>query len=108
MACFKGVCLGALATALLHGASASAVQQPLFADEAQQAPIAPSSSASKPLVDSEALQKAISIDKLVQRSLDLYKIAELSLHEFNHPTRVIGSKGTQRHAICPAPLPSNR
>lgn len=88
---FKGVCVGALATTLLHGTSASALQRPLF-DDAQQAPIATSSS-SKPLVDSEALQDAISAEKLVQRSLDLYKIAELSLHEFNRPTRVIGSQG---------------
>lgn len=101
---FKGLCLGALATTLLQGASASGLQQPLLDSDAQQAPIAPSYS-SKPLVDSEALQDAISADKLVQRSLDLYKIAELSLHEFNHPTRVIGSPG--KHLRChPLPLSS--
>lgn len=90
MAGFKGVCLGAFAATIIQGGSASSLQQPLLG-ESQQSPL--SSSASKPLVDSEALQKAISADRLVEMAQDLYEIAELSLHEYNHPTRVIGSEG---------------
>jgi aminopeptidase Y len=56
-------------------------QSPLIADN-------------KPLVDSEALQASISSEKLLARAKDLYEIAKLGEEEYNHPTRVIGSKGT--------------
>ena len=50
-------------------------------------------SSGKPLVDSQSLQELINIDNLFKRSKDLYAVAELSMDEFNHPTRVIGSAG---------------
>lgn len=48
---------------------------------------------SRPLVSSDALQATISGKNLLARAEHLYKIAELSLDEYNHPTRVIGSEG---------------
>jgi aminopeptidase Y len=48
----------------------------------------------KPLVTSEGLQGDISKDALLARAKHLYEIAELSFDEYNHPTRVIGSKGS--------------
>lgn len=83
--------LASLATSALHAISASAaqLQQPLF-DDAHQATL---TSAKKPLVDSEALQDSISIDRLLKGAQDLYDIANLSSHEYNRPTRVIGSEG---------------
>lgn len=56
----------------------------------------PSSIESKkelPLVDSKQLQDLILLDDLNSTAIDLYNIAELSLGEYGHPTRVIGSKG---------------
>jgi aminopeptidase Y len=47
----------------------------------------------KPLVNSEALQAAIKGSNLEARAVELAKIASLSQDEYNHPTRVIGSKG---------------
>lgn len=90
MAGFKGACLACLAISLLPGSSASSLQQPLSGQE-QQSPLAPASG--KPLVDSEALQAAISGDKLLQRAGELFEIAGTSFHEYNRPTRVIGSEG---------------
>lgn len=108
MARYKSACLAALALTLFYGGSASSLQQPLLAGgESQQSPLATSK---RPLVDSEALQAAISGDSLLERAKDLYKIAELSLHEYNHPTRVIGSDGesppwgTHRRAQGPLAL----
>lgn len=101
MAVLKGACVAALAATFVQAASASSLQQPLLNDAQKQAPLLPSdssatiSSTGKPLVDSEKLQAAISGDKLYERSKELYKIAEQSLHEYNHPTRVIGSAGEQ-------------
>ena len=48
---------------------------------------------SKPLVSSSAIQDDISSDKLLSRAKHLFKLAELGIEEYNHPTRVIGSKG---------------
>ncbi|RFU33484.1 hypothetical protein B7463_g2911, partial [Scytalidium lignicola] len=45
------------------------------------------------LVSSERLQGDILAGNLLKRAKHLYKIAELGIEEFNHPTRVIGSKG---------------
>ncbi|KOS22149.1 Aminopeptidase Y [Escovopsis weberi] len=47
----------------------------------------------KPIVDSETLQASIKIDALMKRAEKLYQIAEKSEHDYNHPTRVIGSAG---------------
>lgn len=91
MAGFKSACLAALTLTLFNLGSAASLQQPLLGvGEAHQSPLATSK---KPLVDSEALQAAISVEPLLERAKDLFKIAELSLHEYNHPTRVIGSDG---------------
>lgn len=70
-------------------ASTAMVQQPL------QNAVANSQALinSKPLISSEALQDLIKTKNLRERSKELYKIAELSLEEYNHPTRVIGSPG---------------
>ncbi|POS75837.1 aminopeptidase Y [Diaporthe helianthi] len=91
MAVSRLLCLASLATTSLHAVSAYSdqLQQPLF-DDAQQAAL---TQADKPLVDSEALQDSISIDRLVKSAQDLYDIANLSSHEYNRPTRVIGSEG---------------
>lgn len=83
--------LASLATSSLHAVTASSaqLQQPLF-DDTQQAAL---TQAKKPLVDSQALQDSISIDRLIKGAQDLYDIANLSSHEYNRPTRVIGSQG---------------
>jgi hypothetical protein len=47
----------------------------------------------KPLVSSGALESHITSENLLKRAKQLYKIAELGAEEYNHPTRVIGSKG---------------
>lgn len=44
-------------------------------------------------VTSNALQQLISPDKLFRRAEQLFEIAKLSIDEYGHPTRVIGSKG---------------
>ncbi|CAD0051730.1 unnamed protein product [Aureobasidium pullulans] len=43
-------------------------------------------------IDTKKLQADIDITKLVARAEALAKVADLSLPEYNHPTRVIGSK----------------
>lgn len=53
----------------------------------------------KPLVDSEALQDLISGARLMNRAKELFDIAKLSEHEYNHPTRVIGSDGKCAHVM---------
>lgn len=74
-------------------ASASVVQQkPL-----QQASDAQALINSKPPITSEAIQDLITRKNLEKRAKELYKIAELSLDEYNHPTRVIGSPGKLQH-----------
>lgn len=45
------------------------------------------------LVSSEALQEDINSKNLLQRANHLFELAELSIDEYGHPTRVIGSKG---------------
>lgn len=79
-------------------AAASARQLPLVADDSypSYSPVTPpaSSDISNGIaIDTKKLQADIDIKKLVARAEDLYKIAELSIPEYNHPTRVIGSKG---------------
>lgn len=78
-----------LAPLALIGLSVQAQQAPLVQTNAQDA----SPSSSHKLVDSEALQAKIEGKNLLARAEDLYKLAELSFHDYNHPTRVIGSAG---------------
>ena len=49
----------------------------------------------KDLVDSSALEAHITEENLLKRANKLYEIAELGINEYNHPTRVIGSKGME-------------
>lgn len=62
------------------GASALGIQNPIAGNE-------------KHLVGTAALQADIKSDSLLKRATELFDIAKLSEDEFNHPTRVIGSKG---------------
>ncbi|CZT19290.1 probable leupeptin-inactivating enzyme 1 precursor [Ramularia collo-cygni] len=78
---FKGI----IAAALLGSVAAHVVQQPLVDSEAK--------GLGKPLVDSKKLESSIDGKTLSARAEDLYKLAELSWHEYNRPTRVIGSAG---------------
>ncbi|THC97987.1 hypothetical protein EYZ11_002557 [Aspergillus tanneri] len=79
-----------MATALLLG-GVSAAQLPLIQSfRASQDPIA---SGERQLVSSSALQGHIDASNLLQRAKTLYHIAEQGFDEYNHPTRVIGSKG---------------
>ncbi len=48
---------------------------------------------SLPQIESQALQDTIEIANLKKRAERLYDIAKLSESEYNHPTRVIGSRG---------------
>lgn len=76
-------------------AGASIIQQPLInPSNSQEALI--NSYDSKPLVSSEALEAQITEDNLRERAKQLFKIAEEGVEEYNHPTRVIGSKGKLR------------
>ena len=49
----------------------------------------------KPLVSSQALQDDINQDNLLKRAKHLFNLAKLADHEYNHPTRVIGSDGNR-------------
>jgi hypothetical protein len=71
-------------------ARASIIQQPLI-KPSEQALIG--SYDSKPLVSSEALEAQMTKGNLEKRAKELFKIAEEGIEEYNHPTRVIGSKG---------------
>lgn len=68
--------------------AASVIQHPLVEPADSQTLIN-----TKPLVSSNAIQDDISSNKLLERAKHLYKLAELAAEEYNHPTRVIGSKG---------------
>ncbi|KAF2810460.1 Zn-dependent exopeptidase [Mytilinidion resinicola] len=72
----------------LSCATVSALQIPFLG------PLIPQNAITKkPLVSSEAIQADISSKALLKRAKELFKIAELGIDEYNHPTRVIGSKG---------------
>lgn len=71
-------------------APVSAIQIPLLNNLDVQAPV---EILKKELVSSSALQKSIKADKLLKRAEHLFEIAKLGEDEYNHPTRVIGSKG---------------
>ncbi|KAL4778011.1 hypothetical protein BJX76DRAFT_178844 [Aspergillus varians] len=47
----------------------------------------------KNIVSTEALQADIHVSNLLDRAKILYSLAERGIDEYNHPTRVIGSKG---------------
>lgn len=93
-----------MAAALLLG-GASAVQLPLYPPYSiPQSPQVQIPAAEKHLVSSEALQEQIDPASLLRRAKTLYRIAEQGIDEFNHPTRVIGSRG-MFWAIAPIPDP---
>jgi aminopeptidase Y len=80
--------------------AASARQLPLVADDSypsynpvSSSPSVISNGTNGTTIDTKKLQSDIDIKKLVARAEELSKIADLSLPEYNHPTRVIGSKG---------------
>ncbi|EIN04935.1 aminopeptidase [Punctularia strigosozonata HHB-11173 SS5] len=87
-------------TRLLAFCLASAAFAHAFVVLQQQAPIlledasrGADTLASKELVDSTVLQSTITKDNLLKRAQDLYEIAKVSVDEWQHPTRVIGSEG---------------
>lgn len=87
-------------------AAASARQLPLVADDSYSSysSVIPSTSSdisNGTVIDTNKLQADIDIKKLVARAEELYKIAELSIPEYNHPTRVIGSKGEHNSINLP-------
>jgi hypothetical protein len=67
----------------------SPTQQPLRSFHVQE----PLAISEKNLISSKALQHDIKADNLLKRAESLYDIAKSSLHQYNHPTRVIGSAG---------------
>lgn len=80
---------------LSHLAFGAAVASALHIPSQQHLaePVAPEDDA-RPFINTEALQKTISRDRLWKRAEKLYEIAKESEHDFGHPTRVIGSKGS--------------
>jgi aminopeptidase Y len=84
--------------------AASARQLPLVADDSYPSynpvPSSPSVVGNGTAIDTKKLQSDIDIKKLVARAEELAKIADLSLPEYNHPTRVIGSKGEFLPSSC--------
>ncbi|KAI5203254.1 hypothetical protein AUEXF2481DRAFT_64435 [Aureobasidium subglaciale EXF-2481] len=78
-------------------AAASARQLPIVVDDYVPAvPVkAPASynGTNGTTIDTKKLQADIDINKLFARAEELAKIADLGIPEYNHPTRVIGSKG---------------
>ena len=75
---------------LLLGDAFAFQQLPLF----DPSPVSHIHMAAKELVSSASLQDRIHAGNLFDRAKALYSIAELGKDEYNHPTRVIGSKGT--------------
>jgi aminopeptidase Y len=73
-------------------AVSSAVQRPLQDEISTSETVV--TSKSLPLVNSTKLQEHIKSDNLLRRAGELYKIAQFGIEEYDHPTRVIGSKGT--------------
>lgn len=85
----------------LSCATASALQIPFLESLSPQNAVI----TKKPLVSSEAIQADISSKALLKRAKELFKIAELGEDEYNHPTRVIGSKGLLHPPLHPSHLP---
>ena len=82
--------------------AASARQLPLVADDSypsynpvpsSPSPVVSNGTSNGTAIDTKKLQADIDINKLVARAEALAKVADLSLPEYNHPTRVIGSQG---------------
>jgi hypothetical protein len=69
-------------------------QHPLFS----QQPL----DSKKDVVSSQGLQDDITADALFKRAEHLYDLAKLAEHEYNHPTRVIGSAGTSHDKHQPS------
>ncbi|KAH8668465.1 peptidase M28 [Xylariales sp. PMI_506] len=78
--------------ALLSGIQVSSLQIPL-AHYSEQVPLGAGDASRQQLVSTEALQASVKTANLLARAKELYEIAKLSEDEYNHPTRVIGSKG---------------
>jgi aminopeptidase Y len=76
-----------LPVALILLGQACASQYPIFETETSSIPTVDE------VVSSKSLQNRIHVDNLLERAKTLYSIAELGEEEYNHPTRVIGSKG---------------
>lgn len=77
----------------LTGAAIIQHQQPLIQHTGAHAE-APLIEGPEELVSSTSLEARITKEALLKRAKHLYKIAEEGIPEYNHPTRVIGSKGT--------------
>ncbi|KAL4911061.1 hypothetical protein BDW74DRAFT_142358 [Aspergillus multicolor] len=77
----------AVSLGLIGGISALGIPLPETFDQQ------PLGGAQKPLVSSEELQSQIHVSNLLDRAKILYSLAERGIDEYNHPTRVIGSKG---------------
>jgi aminopeptidase Y len=69
---------------------ASAIQIPLVDYFKTLTPV---NTLEKDLVNTTKLQASIKADNLLKRAEQLFEIAKLGEDEYNHPTRVIGSKG---------------
>ncbi|SMY29827.1 unnamed protein product [Zymoseptoria tritici ST99CH_1A5] len=89
MAVFKQALLSYSLLSATALTSALPPQAPLLSTSA----VVETSSSKLPLVDTESLQSAINITSLLSRAQTLYSLAQLSWHDYNHPTRVIGSAG---------------
>ncbi|RDW93756.1 Peptide hydrolase [Aspergillus mulundensis] len=77
----------AVSLGLIGGISALGIPLP---ETFEQQPLG---DAQKLLVSSEELQGQIHVSNLLDRAKVLFSLAERGIDEYNHPTRVIGSKG---------------
>jgi hypothetical protein len=88
----------------------SALQLPFYVNTdavyQHQQPQQPVPYVDKPLVDTTSLQATIHSENLLARAETLFEIAKLAEADYNHPTRVIGSKGActpdKMTSICKA------
>jgi aminopeptidase Y len=83
----------------LTGAAIIQHQQPLIQHAGDHAE-APLINSPEELVSSTSLEARITKEALQKRAEHLYKIAEEGIPEYNHPTRVIGSKGRAQLLAC--------
>lgn len=83
---------------LTYAGAATAAQIPLQYSSGAQSTL--NTAGKSGLVTSSGLQSDITIDKLLDRAKKLSKIADLGFDEYNHPTRVIGSKGDTYLVPC--------
>lgn len=80
-----------ISTLLACVGTAAAAQIPL--NQATSNQLVADAIAKNGLISSSALQHDIHAEKLLYRAKELSKIADMGIDEYNHPTRVIGSKG---------------